>query len=87
MSWRFDNWDHDITNQARRTYDPDSGGWFVMVRDSNGSYSTIWKPDLSIWANAIGEGVVNAQAARVPVEIALDVARVRHAKQPRPEPR
>lgn len=87
MSWRYRGWDQDETNAARRSFDADTGGWFYQFRDPNGAFSHVWAPSLDIWANAIGQGVVNAQAARVPVEIALDVARVRHAKQPRPEPK
>ena len=87
MSWRFEEWEQDFENRARRVFDPDSGGWFVMVRDFNGAFSTIWKPDLAIWANAIGQGVVAAQTAARPVAVALDLTRVRRAKQPKPEPR
>lgn len=87
MSWLFQQWERDLENRAQRIYDPDSGGWFVLVRDPNGAYSTVWKPDLAIWANAIGQGVVNAEKALVPVSVALDVSRVRSVKQPRPGPK
>lgn len=85
MTWRLGDFEKDLTNEAYRMWDADSGGWFVMFRDNNGAWTAIWKPDIAIWANAIGKGVVDAQAARVPVDVALDVARVRHAKQPVPK--
>ena len=87
MSWLFQQWERDVESRAQRIYDPDSGGWFVMVRDGNSAFSTIWKPDLAIWANAIGQAVVTAEKALVPVAVALDISRVRHAKQPRPGPK
>jgi hypothetical protein len=56
-------WDHDRENRAQRAYDPESGGWFVMVRDGNGSFTATWKPDATIWANAIGQATVAARRA------------------------
>ncbi len=85
MTWRLGEFEKDLTDGAFRMWDPDSGGYFVMFRDKNGAWTAIWKPDIAIWAQAIGEGVVTAQAARVPVAVGLDVARARRVKQPIPK--
>jgi hypothetical protein len=54
-------WEHNGDGRAQRVWDPDSGGWIVMVRDDNGAYTTIWKPDAATWANAIGQATVAAR--------------------------
>jgi hypothetical protein len=61
--WQFQPWEHDGENRAARVWDEESGGWFVMVRDGNGAFTTVWKPDATIWANAIGQATVAARAA------------------------
>jgi hypothetical protein len=33
-----------------------------MVLDRNGSYTTVWKPDQALWANAIGQAIAAARA-------------------------
>jgi hypothetical protein len=57
------DWDPNGDNRAQRIWDPESGGWIVMFRDNNGAFSAAWKPDATIWANAIGQATVAARAA------------------------
>ena len=61
--WKLPDWEHNDDGRARRIWDPDSGGWILMFRDSNGAFSAAWKPDGATWANAIGAAVAKAKAA------------------------
>jgi hypothetical protein len=60
--WLFQPWEHDRETRAQRVWDEVSGGWIVMTRDDNGAFSAAWKPDVTIWASAIGQAVVAARA-------------------------
>jgi hypothetical protein len=86
MSWRFDVWDNDITNAAHRVEIPEAGGYMYLIRDFNNAFSSVFVPDMTLWANAIGQAMVVAQRQAVPIGLALDIGRVRHAKQPVPGP-
>lgn len=87
MSWRFPPWDHDLTNHAARTEVPEAGGWLYHVRDANGAYTTVFVPDASAWANAIGYATAQAQLRLVPIAIAPAPDRIRRVKQPKPGPK
>jgi hypothetical protein len=58
--WQFQPWDHDGENRAARVWDEESGGWIMMFRDSNGTFSAAW---IAKWVAAIGQATVAAQAA------------------------
>lgn len=85
LFWRWRGWDRDQTNQASRSFDVDTGGWFYEFRDGNGAFSHVWAPSIDIWAAAIGRGMVLAQRAAQPVGVMPDITRIRHEKQPIPK--
>lgn len=87
MTWRFPRWDDDLTHHSSRTEIPEGGGWLYQVRDPNGAYSTVFVPDITLWANAIGQATAIAEQRLIPVAIAPNTARIRHAVQPIPGPK
>jgi hypothetical protein len=87
MSWRFPRWDSDLTNHSSRTEVPEAGGWLYQVRDPNGAFSTVFVPNVTEWAVAIGYATAKAAQELVPVAVVPDPSRIRHAKQPKPGPR
>ena len=87
MTWRFPTWDPDLTHHSSRTAIPEAGGWIYQIRDPNGAYSSVFVPDLTEWATAIGYATAIAAQERIAVAVAPDPNRIRHMKQPTPGPR
>lgn len=82
LPWLLPDWNADLSESATRAEIPEAGGWLYRFRSGDGAYSTVFVPNLGIWADTIAASI--AANGRDPVAVVLDLSRVSHAKQTRP---